>query len=302
MPPRVVIILLSYNHSELTQACLDSLLKIDYPAYEILVVDNGSTDGAAEEIRGRYPQVGFIQNETNLGFVGGNNIGLRYAQSVEADYALLLNNDTEVAADFLSRLVSAAEADASVGVAGPTIYYYDRPNVVWSAGGAIDWRRGSTRMVGLDETDRGQFGLEARPMDFVTGCALLVKMAAVKQAGALDERFFAYYEETEWCVRIARAGYKIVHVPLSKVWHKISPVSRAASPSVHYYMTRNRLLFLRLSGAGWQAWTHTLFAEYLRTLLSWSLKPQWKGQAPQRKAMLMGIKDYLAGHQGRVPW
>lgn len=302
MPPRVVIILLSYNHSELTQACLDSLLKIDYPAYEILVVDNGSTDGAAEEIRGRYPQVGFIQNETNLGFVGGNNIGLRYAQSVEADYALLLNNDTEVAADFLSRLVSAAEADASVGVAGPTIYYYDRPNVVWSAGGAIDWRRGSTRMVGLDETDRGQFGMEVRPMDFVTGCALLVKMAAVKQAGTLDERFFAYYEETEWCVRIARAGYKIVHVPLSKVWHKISPASRAASPSVHYYMTRNRLLFLRLSGAGWQAWAHTVFGEYLRTLLSWSLKPQWKGQAPQRKAMLMGIKDYLTGHQGRVPW
>ncbi len=286
----------------MTLACLASLSKIDYPAYEMLVVDNGSTDGAAEEIRGKYPQVGFIQNETNLGFVGGNNIGLSYAQSVAADYALLLNNDTEVAPDFLSRLVSAAEADASIGVAGPTIYYYDRPDVVWSAGGAIDWKRGSTRMVGLDETDRGQFGREARPMDFVTGCALLVKMPAVSRAGALDERFFAYYEETEWCVRIAREGFQIVHVPLSKVWHKISPVSRAASPSVHYYMTRNRLLFLHLSRAGWQAWAHTLFGEYLRTLLSWSLKPQWKGQALQRDAMLKGIKDYLTGHEGRATW
>jgi len=298
--PGVAIIVLNWNGRDDTLACLASLQHVDYPDYGVVVVDNGSTDNSVAAVRAAYPGVALVELGGNVGYVGGNNAGLEQAQAVGADYALLLNNDTEVAPDFLTRLVIAAEADPQIGMAGPTLYYFAQPNVIWSAGGAIDWSRGSTRMVGLDEVDEGQFGKELRPVDFVTGCALLVKMPVVARVGRLDPRFFAYYEEAEWCVRVSRAGYKIVHVPSAKIWHKISPAARAASPATHYYMTRNRLLFLKATGAGWRAWAHTLVLEYLRTLTSWSLRPQWRGRRTQRDVMLRAIRDYFAGRVGRA--
>jgi GT2 family glycosyltransferase len=127
----------------------------------------------------------------------------------------------------------------------------------------------------------------------------LIKTSVVAQAGQLDPRFFAYYEETEWCVRVARAGFKILHVPTAKIWHKISPAARVASPTVHYYMTRNRLLFLGAAQAGWRAWGHTLFREYLRTLVSWTLRPKWRGMRAQRNMMIWAIRDYFTGRVGR---
>jgi len=296
--PQVVIIVLNWNGLNDTLECLESLSRLDYPVYEVMVVDNGSSDGSVSVIRERFPFVTVIENGENLGYAGGNNVGLRYALARGTDYALLLNNDTEAAPDSLRLLVGAAEADPAVGIAGPTIYYYDQPQVIWSAGGAIDWRRGQTWMVGLDERDVAQFGQEPREVDFVTGCALLVKRAVLERAGLLDERFFAYYEETEWCVRARRAGFKVVHVPRAHIWHKISPVARADSPVVHYYMTRNRLLFLRLAGAGIRAWLNTLFAEYLRTLLSWSLRPRWECKRSQRRVMIQAIVDAWQGRWG----
>ncbi|HEC35532.1 MAG TPA: glycosyltransferase family 2 protein [Anaerolineae bacterium] len=297
--PQVDIVVLNWNGKDDTLACLRSLARLDYPAFEVVVVDNGSTDGSVPAIRERFPGVTLIENGENLGYTGGNNVGLRRVLEHSLDYALLLNNDTEVAPDLLRLLVAAAEADLAMGIAGPTIYYYDQPDVIWSAGGAIDWRRGRTRMVGLDEQDTGQFGAGPREVDFVTGCALLVKRAVLERAGLFDERFFAYYEEAEWCVRARRAGFRIVHVPQARVWHKISPGLQADSPVVHYYMTRNRLLFLKLVGAGVKAWMNTLCAEYLRTLLSWSLKPRWRGKGPQRRAMAQAIADAWQGRWGR---
>jgi GT2 family glycosyltransferase len=128
---------------------------------------------------------------------------------------------------------------------------------------------------------------------------MLVRRAVLEQAGLLDERFFAYYEETEWCVRAARSGYKIVHVPLARMWHKISPSVQADSPLVHYYMTRNRLLFLKATGAGLKAWLHTLIAEDLRTLISWSVRPRWRCKQAQRRAMFQAIVDAWQGHWGK---
>jgi len=299
--PRVTIIVLNWNGLADTLECLESLASLDYPNYEVVVVDNGSTDGAVSVIRERCPGVTIVENGENLGYAGGNNVGLRHAMAQGADYALLLNNDTVVDPAFLGILVNAAEAEPAVGIAGPTIYYYERPDVIWSAGGAIDWQRGSTWMVGLDEQDKGQFGAEPRPVDFVTGCAMLVRRAVLERAGLLDERFFAYYEEAEWCVRAARAGFQVMHVPMAHIWHKISPAAQADSPLVHYYMTRNRLLFLKATGAGLRAWFHTLFAEYLRTLVSWSLRPRWRGKRQQQQAMILAISDAWQGRWGRQP-
>jgi GT2 family glycosyltransferase len=298
--PQVAIIVLNWNGRDDTLGCLASLSRIDYAAYEIIVVDNGSADDSVLAIRAAYPQVTLIEAGENLGYVGGNNIGLDYAQKTGAAYALLLNNDTEVAADFLDLLVAAADVDPVIGAVGPTIYYFDQPSVIWSAGGAVDWRQGATHMIDLGQEDQGQLGVSPRPVDFVTGCALLIKMSVVEQVGRLDARFFAYYEETEWCIRVARAGYQILHVPQAKIWHKISPAAREASPQVHYYMTRNRLLFLSLSRVGPSVWLNTLLFDYGRTLLSWTIRPKWRHKSPQRQAMLQAILDYRRGHFGRV--
>ncbi|MBC7249837.1 MAG: glycosyltransferase family 2 protein [Anaerolineae bacterium] len=298
MMPRVAVIVLNWNGLADTLECLESLARLDYPDYEVVVVDNGSTDGSLDAIQGRFPDATLIENGENLGFTGGNNAGLRYVLVQRADYALLLNNDTEVAPDFLSHLVLAAEANPTVGVAGPTIYYYARPDLIWSAGGMIDRSRGQTRMIGLNEQDTGQYGTAPREVDFVTGCALLVKRTVLEQVGLLDERFFAYYEEAEWCVRARKAGFKIVHVPTAKIWHKIPLDAREHSPLVHYYMTRNRLLFLKLSGASWRAWLHTLLAEYLRTMISWSVRPKWRHKQVLRTSMWAGVRDYFFGRLG----
>jgi GT2 family glycosyltransferase len=219
--PHVVIVVLNWNGVDDTLECLESLSRLDYPAYEMMVVDNGSTDGSVPAIRERFPAVTIVENGENMGYAGGNNVGLRHAMAQEADYALLLNNDTVVDPAFLRILVDAAEAEPSAGITGPTVYYHAQPDVIWSAGGGIDWQRGDTRMVGLNERDEGQFGTEPRPVDFVAGCAMLVRRAVLEQAGLLDERFFVYYEESEWCVRAARAGFRIVYVPAAHIWHKI---------------------------------------------------------------------------------
>jgi GT2 family glycosyltransferase len=297
--PQVAVIVLNWNGLVDTLECLESLACLDYPDYEVVMVDNCSMDGSAEVIREQFPKVILIENEENMGFTGGNNVGLRYAMAHGADYVLLLNNDTVVDPAFLRVMVDAAGIEPAIGIAGPTIYYHERPDIIWSAGGAIDWQRGSTRMVGLNERDEGQFGTEPRTVDFVTGCAMLVRRSVLEQAGLLDERFFAYYEETEWCVRTARAEFQIVHVPLAHIWHKISPAAQADSPLVHYYMTRNRLLFLKSTGAGLRAWLHTLIAEYLRTLISWSVRPRWQGKRAQLHIMLQAMRDALQGQWGK---
>jgi GT2 family glycosyltransferase len=151
----------------------------------------------------------------------------------------------------------------------------------------------------MDEIDQGQFGMGPRRVDFTTGCALMIKTAVVKEVGKLDSRFFAYFEENEWCIRISQAGYKIYHIPTARIWHKISPEHREHSPQVYYYMTRNRLLFTRLAKLGISSWL-SIFWEYIHRLVSWSIRPRWKYKAPQRNAMLRGIYDFSRRRFGRV--
>jgi GT2 family glycosyltransferase len=295
--PHVAVIVLNWNGCEDTLACLVSLSVVDYRPLDVIVVDNGSTDGSVEAVRASFSDVTVLETGENLGFAEGNNVGLQYALARDVDYVLLLNNDTEVAPDFISILVGAIETIPQAGVAGPTIYYFDRPTTIWSAGGAIDWRRGDSWMMGLDEVDEGQYDM-VRGVDFVTGCALLARREVIEKAGMLDPRFFMYYEEAEWCVRAARAGYNVLHVPQAHVWHKIAPARQAASPRIHYYMTRNRLLFLRSTQAGPRAWLHTLFADYLRTMVSWSVRRRWRGKRPQLRAMAEAIADFSRGRFG----
>lgn len=300
--PRVAIVILTYHGLADTLACLRSLMALDYPpdAFELVIVDNASTDGTPAAVRAAFPGVHVIENGANLGFAAGNNVGLRYALGRDFEYILLLNNDTEVDPPFLRTLVSACEADRGAGAAGPTIYYAEQPDVIWSAGGAIDWRRGTSAMCGRGErTSAGDQG--ARRVDFVTGCALLLRRSALERCGLLDERFFMYYEEAEWCVRAAHAGFHILHVPQSRLWHKIPVADRVEKPYVAYYMTRNRLLFLRAAGGSLRAWLDALLLQDLRTCLSYTLRPKWRSRRAQRDAMVQGLCDYYRGRFGPAP-
>ncbi|NTU78190.1 MAG: glycosyltransferase family 2 protein [Chloroflexales bacterium] len=299
MSPRVALIILCYNGIADTLACLSSLETLDYPrdAYQVVVVDNASSDGTPAAVRAASPEAVVIEAGANLGFAAGNNLGLRYALAEGFDYALLLNNDTEASPDFLRRLVEAVVDEPGLGAAGPTIYYHARPDLIWSAGGLIDWRRGTSRMRGLGEVERGQFG-QISEVDFVTGCAILMSRAALERVGLLDERFFMYYEETEWCVRARRAGLRIVHVPHARLLHKIPLEDRVDRPYVAYYMTRNRLLFLRSTGAGLSTWLHAMLLQDLRTCLSMSLRQKWRGRRAQRDAIVRAWWDFGRGRFG----
>lgn len=295
--PAVSIIILNYNGREDTLACLRSMEHLTYPNVQVIVVDNGSTDGSIEAIRVQHPRFKLIETGANLGFTGGNNVGIRHALEQGAEYIMLLNNDTVVAPDMLDVMVSVMEANSNIGVTGPMIYYYDQPETIWSAGGRIDWTHGLTGMIGIDEEDKAQFGIAPRPVDFVTGCAILARRPVWEKVGLLDDKFFMYYEETEWCVRARRAGFEIVHVPTAMVWHKISIVQRSASTHTYYYMTRNRLLFLYSCRAGLGTWAHTLL-EYARTFVSWSVRPKWQDRRHLRGVMLRAITDFTRGRFG----
>jgi hypothetical protein len=219
--PLVYVIVLTYNGKRDTLECLRSLQNLSCPNVKVLVVDNASSDGTPEAIRAEFSSVELLVNPTNLRFAGGNNVGIRHALKHGADYVLLLNNDTTVERDFTVHLVHAAEADPRIGMIGPKIYYYDDPNRIWFAGGRIEWWKGWISHIGIRENDSGQHD-EQKPVDYLTGCCMLVKRAVVEQVGLLDERYFMYGEDADWCVRARRAGYVLAYVPAAKIWHKLS--------------------------------------------------------------------------------
>jgi GT2 family glycosyltransferase len=218
--PGVWAVVLNYQGADVLGDCLRSLSKQDYSNLHILVVDNASTDGAHEIAEG-MEGVELIRNEKNLLFAGGNNVGIRRAIDAGADHVVLLNNDTVSDTGLISGLVSALEDDEKAGIAGPKIYYHEQPDVIWSAGGGVDFAKGWVRHRGIRRKDTGQFDAVAE-VDYVTGCCLMFKREVYSIIGGLDESFPLYYEDTDFCTRARKAGYKVLYVPDAKMWHKVS--------------------------------------------------------------------------------
>jgi len=297
--PKVGFSILNWNQKEVTCECLASLAGLDYPNYEIIVVDNGSRDDEAAVIQARFPHVVVLRNERNLGFAEGNNVGIRRALEGGADYVFLLNNDTVVDPPMLKHLVEVAESDDRIAVVGPKICYFDEPQTIWSAGGVLASRRMPV-LLGLDEPDEGQHDV-LREVDWITGCALLIKSSVIRQIGLIDARFFIYFEENDWCSRAKRAGFSIFYVPTACMWHKIKPGHQALSPRHIYLMSRNRLLFLRNSGARLPLILYVIATEHLRTTCAWSIRRRHKDKRPLRRSMLRGVADFIAGRFGEPP-
>jgi GT2 family glycosyltransferase len=240
--PLVYIIILNWNGWQDTIKCIESCLKLAYPRYRILIVDNDSTDGSMEKLHLRFPDIDILQTGSNLGFAGGNNVGIRHAIEQGADYVWLLNNDTIVDPSALVELVNVAKERDSVGIVGSKIYFYSQPDVIWFAGGLIRKLRGTSIHRGHREKDEGQYN-KISEVDYITGCSLLIKREVVAKVGLMDERFFLLFEEVDWNQRVKEQGYGILYVPFSKVWHKVSMSIGADSPAYFYYLIRNSLLF-----------------------------------------------------------
>ncbi len=256
--PEVIVVVLNWNLKDDLAECLASLDKATYPSRQVVVVDNASSDGSAEMVRARFPAVRLIVNEQNLGFAAGNNVGLRYGLAQEAAYLLLLNNDTVIAADMLTRLVAAAEADQELGILGPQILYYGTEDRVWYLGHrTYRWlpvpRRIAPRLAARAE-DGGRI-----EVDYVSGCSMLIRRQVLLTAGLLDEALFMHYEDADLCRRARQAGYRLACVPGARMWHKVSQSSSQVKPAVRRLQARNRVLFYRRYPHGPHPWLTAAF-------------------------------------------
>lgn len=305
MQPHVVIVIVVWNGIEDTLECLKSLRADLYPSKEILVVDNGSTDGSADRIREEGYPVSVIRSPVNLGFTGGNNIGLAEAERRGADYAFLLNNDTTLEPDALSLLVNAAEASVGAALLSPAVHYYDTPQEVWFGGASLCLARGEAlhdrRLADGNSAffEKDQVGApDICPSAWVSGCAMLARMTAVKQVGGFDDRFFLTWEDVDWCVRMKSSSWVVGLVPNARIYHKCGR-SGARLTGIHrYYAVRNSLL-LSAKHAGFyygSALFHVL-GSHLRSALRAERAVRWQNLA----TIFEGLKDHLLGRYGRRP-
>jgi len=292
--PLVVSVILNTNHREDTLACLGSLMKSPYTNHQTIVLDNASSDGSVQAISEAFPRAQIISLHKNLGYAGNNNVGIQAALDAGAEWIFVLNEDIILDPYAISHLIEAGMQDNTIGVVGPLVYHYHEPRVIQSAGGAFD-RNWLSSHYGQNEPDLGQFE-RVREVEWVSGCAMMLRRSAIESSGVIDERFFYYWEETEWCVRIRKHHWKIVFAPQAKIWHKGVQPNYQPSPNVTYYATRNRFLLLSSHQAPWYAWLSAYFST-LRTLLAWSIRPNWRQKGEHRDALWQGLVDF---HRGRL--
>jgi len=236
-----------------------------------------------------YPLI-FIQTGENLGFAGGNNVGIRYSLARKSDYILFLNNDTVVSSDFLKPLVEVGMEKVSVGMIGPKIYYYNYTDAIHSAGGKINLWHGQAYHIGLLEKDTGQYNKNCS-VDFLTGCALLVNKKVCDVVGLFDEKYFLYFEDVDWCLRTKLSGKQLIYVPSSHVWHHKKIFKWTSNDSIaRFYVTRNRI-YLMYRYAKWYHWL--IFIWYysfciIKTIVAYIIKGHnWAGV----RATILGVID-----------
>ncbi|NGX39982.1 MAG: N-acetylglucosaminyl-diphospho-decaprenol L-rhamnosyltransferase [Chlamydiae bacterium] len=279
--PKFFLILLNWNNAPDTLECLSSLEKLDYPHYEILLIDNGSTDSSLKVIREAYPDLRILEMGENRGFSDGCNRGLKEGLKGDADFFLLLNNDTVVAPNLLTAIAKAAENRPEVGVFGPKIYYYGEPATIWYAGGGVDPQTGRCFHIGCGASDDNEKYKDEALTDYVCGCALAVRREVVERVGGLDPKFFLLWEEIDWCYRIRDKGYSSLYVPSARIWHKISSSFPEGNrgPMWRYFYSRNRLLFHRRHTPRFKRWQ--------------------KGGLFEKPLSIVGTCDYFLGRFGK---
>lgn len=255
------IILINYKNPKITLECVESLIRLQSSDYTIYVVDNAADENTKGEFERSilFQYIKYIPSKDNLGFAGGNNIAIQRALDDGCDYIMLLNNDTVVDSSFLDEMKRYCNSKT---VVVPKIYYFDEPSVLWYAGGIINWISGDTHHTGAGKVDDGSYD-KVEKVEFASGCCILMNKNVIEKVGMLDESYFMYYEDTDFCARLKKETIDIVYVPTAKIWHKVGASSSGEySKFTAYYMAKNRLKFI-------SKYSHNnLQRAYLRTIAS----------------------------------
>ena len=303
---RVGVLLLNWNTWEVSEQCLLSLRRLDPPPWRVTVVDNASRDDSAERVAAAFPEVTLLRQSRNLGFAGGNNVGMRQLLDAGADAVWILNNDTVADPDCLGKFTAALRADPAVGVVTHRIDYVDPPDRLWYAGGRIrPWTFGNTHdRMGRPVAEAG----EERDVTFVCACSMLVRAEVLRALGGFHDDFFALVEDVDWSLRATAAGIRMRYLPQARVVHLVSAAFRKnASPAEggaitarsHYLAARNRTYLLRLHARGLRratAWT-VWFGFHLWLLTGLAVK----ARGTKLRALARGLRHGLVRPIAPVP-
>jgi len=249
MKPEVAIIIVIWNGRQDTMECLESLREDTYPRKRLIVVDNGSSDDSVASVRERFPEATVIENHANLGFTGGNNVGIQEAVARGSEFVYLLNNDTTVEPDALGSLVAAAEKEPHFGLLSPVMHYFDPPREIWFAGSQIKLGTGLV----IHDNSRQPARTEAPyEVPWVSGCAILMRSSLARKLKGFDDRYYLTFEDVDLSLRVRQEGLAVVTVPAARIYHKGGRSGKRISGIGYYYVVRNKLLLVRKHcGAGY---------------------------------------------------
>lgn len=300
-PVTIFVVVLSYNGLADTRKCLASLLPAIRPGVTPVLVDNGSTDGTAEAVAAEFPWCRLLRVEVNRGPVGGNNAGIRAALEAQAQWILLLNNDTTVHADIFDRLMEAAVANPEFSVLGPVIKFMDDPDVVMTEGDLFNLPGSYAFFTRVPVPLKESRPPHATPVDMVNGCCLMIQADMIARIGSFDETIFMYHDEADLCLRVLEAGGKLGIIDHALVWHKGSATSTGTGKrSVRYFDARNLWYLLKKHHfypvRGRSPWNTRV--AYLRYAYYWYCAERETGNDVAAAAVLDGVSDGLAGVSG----
>jgi GT2 family glycosyltransferase len=341
--PKVAIIVLNWNGWPDTLECLESLQHLAYPNFQVIVVDNGSSNDSVEKIKdwcqGKIPvqthfvefeprlkpvarldynrreaesggdvrretevetspsqtRLVLIQTGENLGFAGGNNVALRYCLKRDYGYLWLLNNDTVVDSASLAEMIEIAESEGTIGVAGPMILFYSRPQYIFSAGISLAKIGRRVRRIGIMKNFDAPLFNTTRDVEGIAGCALLIRRDSVRTIGLLDERYFLYMEEADWCTRAIQNHFRCVYVPKARVWHKGWGSVQREAGLLDYYLARSQILYLKKFSSGVR-FVLDVLAYGARSFLKVAQKSLRTGDFRGWRAHLLGLAHGFSGN------
>lgn len=295
--PLVSIITVNYNESEVTLALLASLQKLSYKNVEVIVVDNASPKDCPEVLKETYPEINLIKSENNLGFAGGNNLGVKAAKG---DYLLFINNDTIVPENFLEPLLQTLQNDPNIGMVSPKIKFHWNQELIQYAGyTAMNTWTIRNSSIGYRAKDDGSYDLP-RETASIHGAAMMVPRQVVERVGMMTEIYFLYYEEHDWAAKIKKAGYKIFYQPQSYILHKESISTGKSSPLKTYYISRNRLVYARRNFKPLHLGVSLLFQCFIsipKNTLSFLVKRQFQHLKAFWKAIFWNLTHHQIIHQ-----
>jgi GT2 family glycosyltransferase len=292
---KVAIVIENWNGEGYLKECLGSLMNVNYENFYIILVDSGSFDNSVLMIEQKFPRVIIIKNEENLGFSSAVNQGIKRAINDGSEFILLLNNNTVVDPDFLTRMVKVLKKEEKVGIVGCKIYYFTEPNKIWFAGGDfIEWRMAGKYRYRLEKEENRLSGVH--DSDFITSCCLLIRSKVLERVGYLHEPYFLGFEDLDFCYQAAKYGWDIKVNLDAKIYHKVSLVGEGETFSLNgYYRTRNRLYFAFVRAKKYFAGFVLLLIIFPARILQGSLEGNWQIS----KGILLGIRDFLRSRMGK---